>query len=63
MSNPNSGCLAIFSPTAIIEWTDEGDSTALCPRCGIDAVIGSASGYPITPTFLQAMHAYWFAES
>ena len=35
-------------------------STALCPRCGIDAVIGSESGYPVTKRFLERMQAQWF---
>jgi uncharacterized protein (DUF433 family) len=26
----------------------------------VDSVIGSASGYPITPEFLELMHANWF---
>ena len=52
-------CLAIFPPSSIDEWTDD-DETALCPRCGIDAVIGSASGYPITREFLREMKSAWF---
>jgi hypothetical protein len=57
-------CCGEFEPGEIHEWVDEGGQgvgqTALCPRCGIDAVIGSASGYPITQDFLQRMRAYWF---
>lgn len=57
-------CCAEFEPGEIREWVDEGGQgvgqTALCPRCGIDAVIGSASGYPITQEFLQRMRACWF---
>jgi hypothetical protein len=34
--------------------------TADCPRCGIDAVIGSASGFPITSEFLSSMNGRWF---
>lgn len=52
-------CLRTFPPTPITEWTDDSQ-TALCPKCGIDSVIGSASGYPITPEFLQSMHDHWF---
>jgi len=37
--------------------------TALCPRCGIDSVIGSASGYPITADFLLMMRKYYFSAS
>jgi hypothetical protein len=57
-------CCHIFSPAEISEWTDENESgveeTALCPRCGIDSVIGSRSGYPIDAHFLGAMKARWF---
>ena len=56
-------CLATFTPAAIVEWIDElggvGD-TALCPLCGIDSVIGSSSGFPITLEFLNQMHKHWF---
>lgn len=34
--------------------------TAICPFCGIDSVIGSASGYDITPEFLNELYKYWF---
>ena len=34
--------------------------TAICPHCGVDAVIGESSGYPITEAFLQKMNRYWF---
>jgi len=33
----------------------------MCPECGIDSVIGSDSGYPITRDFLKRMCDYWFA--
>lgn len=52
-------CLASFLPTTIVEWVDE-DSTAICPKCGIDSVVGSASGVLITTECLSAMHAHWF---
>jgi hypothetical protein len=56
-------CLAIFSPGEIVKWVDEVDqvgTTAICPKCGIDAVIGSASGCPVTQDFLRQMQRYWF---
>jgi hypothetical protein len=58
-------CLRTFGPDAIRpeDWIDEGvgcDETARCPFCGIDSVIGSESGYPITPEFLATMHGHWF---
>jgi hypothetical protein len=52
-------CLSTFIPQAIQEWTDK-DTTAICPHCGIDAVIGSESGYPITKEFLTEMYNRWF---
>lgn len=53
-------CLAEFEPDAITDWVDEGGVTALCPKCGIDSVIGSASGFPITGDLLKRMNAHWF---
>jgi NAD-dependent SIR2 family protein deacetylase len=52
-------CLAIFPPSDIVEWIDEGQ-TALCPKCPVDSVIGSASGYPVTTEFLKRMNDHWF---
>ncbi len=63
-------CLAIFPPSDIVNWIQENPDndrdilltgqTALCPICGIDSVIGSASGYPMETRFLEIMHDYWF---
>lgn len=57
-------CLAAYPAEAIVDWTDDDKPkrswTALCPRCGIDSVIGDASGYPIDDAFLRAMNARWF---
>src|SRR5215470_5782451 len=53
------GCLDVFEFKHVREWTD-GGLTALCPSCGIDSVIGDASGFPITEEFLAAMEARWF---
>ena len=53
-------CLEIFSPSEIVEWIDSRETTALCPYCGIDSVIGEGSGYPITKDFLKEMQEYWF---
>ncbi|HEY8601123.1 MAG TPA: hypothetical protein VIL85_22010 [Thermomicrobiales bacterium] len=61
-------CLAIFPPREVTlymreaeEEDDNAGSTARCPRCPVDAVLGSASGFPITPAFLRRMQRYWFA--
>ena len=57
-------CLETFSPPKIEEWVDEDENeigtTALCPFCGIDSVIGSKSGVPITKEFLKVMSQIWF---
>lgn len=52
-------CLNIFVYQSIDEWWDD-ETTAVCPSCGIDSVIGSASGFPMTQEFLKAMQAYYF---
>lgn len=57
-------CCQTFAPSEIKDWIADGaaesDKTALCPHCGIDSVIGSASGYPIDKEFLERMKIYWF---
>jgi len=55
-------CLSTYSPSEIERWIDEstGVHTALCPKCGIDSVIGDASGYELSAPFLSAMHQRWF---
>ncbi len=59
-------CLATFPPVEIDRWIDnEGHlvgQKAMCPRCHIDSVIGSASGFPITKEFLLQMNAHWFTS-
>ena len=50
-------CLEIYSPTEIKDWIDD-NRCALCSKCGIDSVIGSASSYPITLEFLRSMNEY-----
>jgi hypothetical protein len=52
-------CCTTFAPSLIEEWIDAG-ATALCPRCGIDSVLGDQSGAEITLEFLTAMKQYWF---
>lgn len=59
-------CETIFDPKEIEEWVIADNSidylgTAICPHCGIDAVIGESSGFPVTKEFLHQMHLQWFA--
>jgi hypothetical protein len=65
-------CLEMFPSADIVEWIPEPgkngelveDVTALCPRCGIDAVLpDSVPDAPLSPELLQAMQAYWFEKS
>jgi hypothetical protein len=49
-----------FLPSEIEDWIDD-DDTALCPKCGIDSVIGSVSGDPMERELLQKMHDHWFS--
>ena len=67
LSSQKCGCFycnSIFPPAEISEWVDENASgegqTALCPKCGIDAVIGDRSGVPLTAEFLDLMRQKWF---
>lgn len=64
-------CMKIFEPEEVIGWWDSPEGTpdfldnalgqtAVCPYCGIDSVIGSSSGYPITTESLQKMNKFWF---
>ena len=57
-------CCANFKAHEILEWTDEDKDrqgqTAICPRCGIDAVIGDKSGVDVSHNFLGRMNEYWF---
>ena len=55
------GCIAcerIYFPSEIVRWID--GETAVCPHCGADAVVGSASGIPIIPGVLRRAHERWF---
>jgi hypothetical protein len=55
------GCIAcerIYFPSEIVRWLEDG--TAVCPHCGVDAVVGSASGIPIMPGVLRRAHERWF---
>ena len=57
-------CCSLFPPGDILDWVDEDadgqGQTALCPKCGIDAVLPSEAGFELSPEFLARMKAYWF---
>lgn len=62
-------CEQLFSAAAITNWvdgpqvetgsTDDG-VTALCPHCGIDAVLPSAAPIPLNAEVLAEMRHHWF---
>jgi hypothetical protein len=67
-------CLAIFPAEEVVAWTgldmsnfENPDSatteTALCPRCGSEALIGDKSGFPLHPDFLGRMNQAWFQRT
>lgn len=53
-------CFRSFAPTAIKAWI-EGDQTALCPFCGLDAVLPTVAELRIDDQFLRKMHQHHFA--
>ena len=62
-------CCEIFAPAEIKDWVDgrpvETGSTAdgitaLCPRCGIDAVLPEMRDVALSKDLLVEMRAHWF---
>ena len=55
-------CERIFPATEVREcYRELGNGlTAICPYCGIDAVLADASGVEVSPEFLHKMHKAWF---
>lgn len=67
-------CMQLFPPSEIIAWTgwDDADldnletaegTTALCPRCGSETVIGNGSGLPVDLAFLGRMNEAWLQRT
>jgi hypothetical protein len=52
-------CFRTFPASEIKTWIDK-EQTALCPLCGIDAVIGTASGFKIDDRFLRKLNIFKF---
>ena len=53
-------CLAVFDASEVRDWINE--TTARCPRCGIDAVLSHRAAL-IAPEFLRRMRARWFERA
>jgi hypothetical protein len=67
-------CVQIFPADEVVGWTgldmNNADDpraveqqTAMCPRCGSEAVLGDKSGYPIHAQFLTQMNEAWFQQT
>jgi hypothetical protein len=52
--------LPLFRDNVLVRLDGKREPSAICPKCGIDSVIGSSSGYPITIEFLSRMKERWF---
>ncbi len=60
-------CLELYSPNEIKEWIEEGEETmrgkgktALCPKCGIDAVLPTSTQYQLNSDLLKMMNKAYF---
>lgn len=67
-------CVEIFRPEDIVGWTGltmdnmtdpkaTSQQTAMCPRCGSEAVLGDGCGFPINAHFLARMNEAWFQRT
>lgn len=54
-------CFRTFGHAEIKVWIDS-NQTALCPKCGVDSVLGSASNHRLDDTFLRGMHTHFFSS-
>ena len=54
-------CVTIFPPSSIKRWIDNGE-TAMCPFCGVDAVLGDATE-SVTLARLRELKEYWFGDT
>lgn len=54
-------CLSTYPSKEVTEFV-RVDETAICPRCGVDAVLGDQSGCSLTQSFLREMQVRWFNE-
>ncbi len=52
-------CCKVYQPSDIKEWTDK-DDTALCPLCGVDAVLPIYEESEKEIEFLTKLNKYWF---
>ena len=55
-------CCRTYSASDVVDWCNEqdGNRTAICPRCDVDSVIPDASGWSLDEEFLTEMKRWWF---
>ena len=58
-----------MSPTEIAKWIEEDfgsdgadRGTAICPRCGVDAVLPSAAPIALDHELLHEMRSFWLGH-
>ena len=54
-------CFALFAPSEVTGWADADEDWATCPHCGMDTVLPSTAGFPVTVGFLKELNAWWKA--
>lgn len=52
-------CESVFSPGEITNFADNGQ-TALCPACGVDAIVPDSADEAIDEKLITEMNRYWF---
>ena len=56
-------CRQTYDARKINDWAnDKNGVTALCPECGMDAVVGDASGFVLDHETLKALNLAYFGE-
>lgn len=57
-------CGSTFGPSDIEEWLHEpdGEDTAICPYCGVDAVIVGSNSFPLSTALLSQLYMEWFED-
>jgi Zn finger protein HypA/HybF involved in hydrogenase expression len=54
-------CLQIFDAKEISCYTDN-DKTVICPKCGVDSVVGDACGFKLTEQILKTAKQFWYEK-
>lgn len=56
-----ASCQRVYPASEIVDYQDDmHGSTAICPYCFVDAVIGDASGLRIDEQVLNYLYREWF---